>query len=158
MPSHARAQNHCTSGLVAMTSASHAEGRQFDPGLVYLLHPKRGYFFFQRKRGAAEGRPWTILQLLFGPLPFHVGMLPQLAGMAQSPLSGNPMFLVGNVATMAISMRKANISNVCVRVGGGKKRAGQHVWGGEADGGGQGHGPMFMFKWPKMYRCFEYTI
>jgi hypothetical protein len=26
-----------TSGLVAMTSASHAEGRQFDPGLVYLL-------------------------------------------------------------------------------------------------------------------------
>ena len=27
---------HGTSGLVAMTSASHAEGRQFDPGLVYL--------------------------------------------------------------------------------------------------------------------------
>ena len=26
----------CTSGLVAMTSASHAEGRQFDPGKVYL--------------------------------------------------------------------------------------------------------------------------
>ena len=26
----------CTSGLVAMTSASHAEGRQFDPGLVYF--------------------------------------------------------------------------------------------------------------------------
>ena len=25
-----------TCGLVAMTSASHAEGRQFDPGLVYL--------------------------------------------------------------------------------------------------------------------------
>ena len=25
-----------TSGLVAMTSASHAEGRQFDPGLVYI--------------------------------------------------------------------------------------------------------------------------
>ena len=25
-----------TSGLVAMTSASHAEGRQFDPGLVYF--------------------------------------------------------------------------------------------------------------------------
>ena len=27
---------HGTSGLVAMTSASHAEGRQFDPGLVYI--------------------------------------------------------------------------------------------------------------------------
>ena len=27
---------HGTSGLVAMTSASHAEGRQFDPGLVYF--------------------------------------------------------------------------------------------------------------------------
>ena len=26
-----------TSGLVAMTSASHAEGRQFDPGLVYFF-------------------------------------------------------------------------------------------------------------------------
>ena len=25
----------CTRGLVAMTSASHAEGRQFDPGQVY---------------------------------------------------------------------------------------------------------------------------
>ena len=30
---------HGTSGLVAMTSASHAEGRQFDPGLVYILNP-----------------------------------------------------------------------------------------------------------------------
>ena len=28
---------HGTSGLVAMTSASHAEGRQFDPGLVYFV-------------------------------------------------------------------------------------------------------------------------
>ena len=28
---------HGTSGLVAMTSASHAEGRQFDPGLVYVF-------------------------------------------------------------------------------------------------------------------------
>ena len=27
----------CTSGLVAMTLASHAEGRQFDPGLVYFI-------------------------------------------------------------------------------------------------------------------------
>ena len=27
---------HGTSGLVAMTLASHAEGRQFDPGLVYF--------------------------------------------------------------------------------------------------------------------------
>ena len=26
----------CTHGLVAMTSASHAEGRQFDPGWVYV--------------------------------------------------------------------------------------------------------------------------
>ena len=26
-----------TCGLVAMTSASHAEGRQFDPGQVYIL-------------------------------------------------------------------------------------------------------------------------
>ena len=29
---------HGTSGLVAMKSASHAKGRQFDPGLVYMLH------------------------------------------------------------------------------------------------------------------------
>ena len=28
---------HRTCGLVAMTSASHAEGRQFDPGLVYFV-------------------------------------------------------------------------------------------------------------------------
>ena len=28
---------HGTSGLVAMTSASHAEGRQFDPDLVYFV-------------------------------------------------------------------------------------------------------------------------
>ena len=28
-----------TCGLVAMTSASHAEGRQFDPGQVYAEHP-----------------------------------------------------------------------------------------------------------------------
>ena len=28
--------NPRTCGLVAMTSASHAEGRQFDPGHVYL--------------------------------------------------------------------------------------------------------------------------
>ena len=27
----------CTCGLVAMTSASHAEGRQFDPGQVYIF-------------------------------------------------------------------------------------------------------------------------
>ena len=32
----AGAGSHGTSGLVAMTSASHAEGRQFDPGLVYF--------------------------------------------------------------------------------------------------------------------------
>ena len=29
---------HGTCGLVAMTSASHAEGRQFDPGQVYCFH------------------------------------------------------------------------------------------------------------------------
>ena len=28
---------HGTSGLVAMTSASRAEGREYDPGLVYML-------------------------------------------------------------------------------------------------------------------------
>ena len=33
-----RSQNwQSTCGLVAMTSASHAEGRQFDPGQVYAL-------------------------------------------------------------------------------------------------------------------------
>ena len=31
-----------TCGLVAMTSASHAEGRQFDPGQVYVLGIKFG--------------------------------------------------------------------------------------------------------------------
>ena len=30
-----------TCGLVAMTSASHAEGRQFDPGQVYVLQYSR---------------------------------------------------------------------------------------------------------------------
>ena len=30
-----REQARSTCGLVAMTSASHAEGRQFDPGQVY---------------------------------------------------------------------------------------------------------------------------
>ena len=35
---------NCTHGLVAMTSAQHAEGRQFDPGWVYLLAAtKNGY-------------------------------------------------------------------------------------------------------------------
>ena len=29
-------RTHSTHGLVAMTSAYHAEGRQFDPGWVYL--------------------------------------------------------------------------------------------------------------------------
>ena len=28
---------HGTSGLVAMTSASRAEGREYDPGLVYMV-------------------------------------------------------------------------------------------------------------------------
>ena len=32
-----------TCGLVAMTSASHAEGRQFDPGQVYLKLPHFRY-------------------------------------------------------------------------------------------------------------------
>ena len=35
----ARISVTCTCGLVTMTSASHAEGRQFDPGQVYL-HPR----------------------------------------------------------------------------------------------------------------------
>ena len=34
---------HGTSGLVAMTSASHAEGRQFDPGLVYIFYFGSGF-------------------------------------------------------------------------------------------------------------------
>ena len=48
-------KKHDTIGLVAMTAASHAEGRQFDPGLVYIFrscsagvfacshHGQRGY-------------------------------------------------------------------------------------------------------------------
>ena len=32
-----------TRGLVAMTSAQHAEGRQFDPGRVYLAALRNGY-------------------------------------------------------------------------------------------------------------------
>ena len=32
----------CTRGLVAMTSAQHAEGRQFDPGRVYLAALRNG--------------------------------------------------------------------------------------------------------------------
>ena len=34
---HQKTTIRSTCGLVAMTSASHAEGRQFDPGLVYAL-------------------------------------------------------------------------------------------------------------------------
>jgi hypothetical protein len=34
--------DNSTSGLVAMTSASHAEGRQFDPGLVYFRPSMNG--------------------------------------------------------------------------------------------------------------------
>ena len=34
---YARKIGQSTCGLVAMTSASHAEGRQFDPGQVYAL-------------------------------------------------------------------------------------------------------------------------
>ena len=34
---HGAQQRQGTCGLVAMTSASHAEGRQFDPGQVYAL-------------------------------------------------------------------------------------------------------------------------
>ena len=44
----ARTSATCTCGLVAMTSASHAEGRQFDPGQVYLqwhLHDCRHMLF-----------------------------------------------------------------------------------------------------------------
>ena len=40
----ARISTTCACGLVAMTSASHAEGREFDPGQVYLqrlLHYSR---------------------------------------------------------------------------------------------------------------------
>ena len=39
MPFRAVHDSIGTSGLVAMTSASHAEGRQFDPGLVYFPFP-----------------------------------------------------------------------------------------------------------------------
>ena len=41
MPHAARRSTTCTCGLVAMTSASHAEGRQFDPGQVYLQRQSR---------------------------------------------------------------------------------------------------------------------
>ena len=33
---HQPASHNGTCGLVAMTSAAHAEGRQFDPGQVYI--------------------------------------------------------------------------------------------------------------------------
>ena len=54
---------HGTSGLVAMTSASHAEGRQFDPGLVYIL--------FSRAAGlrCATCRQRTLQPTLFGMCP-----------------------------------------------------------------------------------------
>ena len=39
----ARATLNRTRGLVAMTSAQHAEGRQFDPGRVYLFFEKRNH-------------------------------------------------------------------------------------------------------------------
>ena len=37
-----------TSGLVAMTSASHAEGRQFDPGLVYFWQHTQPTIYLQK--------------------------------------------------------------------------------------------------------------
>ena len=40
---------HSTCGLVAMTSASHAEGRQFDPGQVYLLRSSAAKSFTGRR-------------------------------------------------------------------------------------------------------------
>ena len=54
---------HGTSGLVAMTSASHAEGRQFDPGLVYI--------FVSCAAGlcCATGRQRTLQPTLFVYVP-----------------------------------------------------------------------------------------
>ena len=58
---------HGTSGLVAMTSASHAEGRQFDPGLVYisLLVLQDAAPFSRHLRTAQIGDP------VLGDAPHH---------------------------------------------------------------------------------------
>ena len=58
---------HGTSGLVAMTSASHAEGRQFDPGLVYI--------FVSRAAGlrCATCRQRTLQPTLFVYVPRRCG-------------------------------------------------------------------------------------
>ena len=47
-----------TRGLVAMTSASHAEGRQFDPGQVYsIARPQQGQ---TAKRPDREHVRWPL--------------------------------------------------------------------------------------------------
>ena len=57
-----------TCGLVAMTSASHAEGRQFDPGQVYL--PRLRGASVSARKGADQFRPSAsalcLLQLCGG--------------------------------------------------------------------------------------------
>ena len=62
-----------TCGLVAMTSASHAEGRQFDPGQVYCSDPRRLRFLlldvaafrrFNIARAPASSEPQGISGLV----------------------------------------------------------------------------------------------
>ena len=48
---HSKIDSQSTCGLVAMTSAAHAEGRQFDPGQVYLRCLSRKRSRQQRERG-----------------------------------------------------------------------------------------------------------
>ena len=48
-----------TCGLVAMTSASHAEGRQFDPGQVYIMSLVQA----PRAREALESNSLALLKL-----------------------------------------------------------------------------------------------
>ena len=68
-----------TCGLVAMTSPSHGEGRQFDPGQVYICICDEGEvtsgasFAARGHRHASELKAWCALMTLAGPEPAIFG-------------------------------------------------------------------------------------
>ena len=66
-----------TCGLVAMTSASHAEGRQFDPGQVYALSNKDA--------NSWSSVPWQK----HPPLSLSIGDLPETGSRCSVASSGS---------------------------------------------------------------------
>ena len=54
-----------TCGLVAMTSASHAEGRQFDPGQVFCEDVQQGHLILLIRWWWQQGHPILLIRLLW---------------------------------------------------------------------------------------------